>query len=239
VYHIVETSALWTNIAYLGLEDYLYSLEDSSDIGIKNDRAYILEFVSHEKFKITSIMDAVRVPFYAVIRKVSQAPFVHAGLSLDKDIKTFYHVLENGVNIQALATWADHKIKYIDVFEYPITSIQKQAMQKLLDYYGKQKTRYAFKPLFKILFNLIHRDYQKLKFTIQEARERTAFICSDFVATVMGATIKSFRQEMGNKAHAINAVSPKDLTTMSGVKFFRRLDAATKKTVSYDGGKAS
>ena len=204
---------------------YIIDISDY-DTGVKSkgliESSYHMQKIYKENniYPVYITLSYTNTVFGHIIRKIKKAPFTHAGLTLDSNLKQILTFMFDDKNNKGFMVESiDRYMKTYDkaLLQVMCIFVDKDTLDKLNDsiqYFinNKHRTKYNFKNLINILRN-------KAK---DNEPENLSMICSQFVDTIL----KLANIDLTHKSS--NLVTPKDLYDIDHPKVFQLYSGLAK-----------
>jgi hypothetical protein len=221
--------------------NYLY-YSDNGDIDpVKTSEAllgYMKELSTEDLNKDIELGSNEKANIYIVLTTPSSAHwyekpiagaqgsyYSHTGLTFDSRMSTLYHVRSNGLMVSKRKDFEKEEIA-IDLYKYEVSLKEKTRLQNLIRNMIKIETKYDFmmigKLLGKIVFKLKDKEGDK-QVTPEKILETKKYICSGWVAGVMAATVKGFRNYLIKARKKWPSFMPQDFVSVKNLVFEKRI----------------
>jgi hypothetical protein len=221
--------------------NYLYYNDDGSLDNERTAEAFLeyMEELSREDIppnpmpndsEITHIYVVMTTPSSAhwyekTIADLQGSHYSHVGITFDKKMSTLYHVRGNGLMVSKRDEYKKEKIA-MDLYRYPVKANEKDKLKNLIQRMLTIETKYDFLMIGKLLGKIIFRKEDKksdANVTPEQIVSREKYICSGWVAGVMAATIKSFRNYLIKKRKKWTTFMPVDFMNIQDLVLDRRI----------------
>jgi hypothetical protein len=212
-----DIDAIKTSQALLGY------MKELSTEGLNND----IELGNNEKANIYVVLTTPSSAHWyeKPIAGAQGSYYSHAGLTFDSRMSTLYHVRSEGLVVSKRKDFEKEEIG-IDLYKYEVSLKEKTRLQNLIRNMIRIDTKYDFMMIGRLLGKIVLRLKDKegdKDITPEKILEKKKYICSGWVAGVMAATIKGFRNYLIKARKKWPSFMPQDFVSVKSLVFVKRI----------------
>lgn len=182
---------------------------------LDNPLVYIMNFHSHKQLYSKSIS------------LITKSIYTHTALTFRDDMHFYYEMMtKTGLTESSIKNF--HQDRLVDVMSYPVSIEEKKRLFKLVKFFlNNKKVNYDSKTILKILFRILK--YKDNPITTLSVTDKDQFICSAFVTNLLAVIDPNLRKYINKNKIVIDAITPKQITSLPKLKYVFSIDGKTGK----------